>query len=127
MIEIQNIEKILGYHLSDGRWITKAGDYSDTLRPNGDEYYEFVVSEVGNYPTDYDKKQTIVLSKIPGNRYNPRDTSVAGKYEMFNMGLQATTSHYLTKMEIQNVNTILTHIAKVMDNTKTFYKNNKQI
>ena len=126
MLEIKNIGRIVGYHLPDGRWITEAGDYSDTLRPNGDEYYQFVVNESGEIPDGYGKKQTIVLSKVNGNRYNPGDKSVRDKYEMFNMGLQACTSHYLTKSEIRNPNTILEYMVKVLAKTKTFYKNNKQ-
>ena len=121
MIEIQNIEKITGMYLTSGRWIVETGDYTDTLR-NMPVYYKFVINSTGD-GEKANQRQTIVLSRKPGNIYNPNDSMVKGKYEMFNMGLQMSTSIYLNMSEIRNLNDILEYLQIVMDRTIYFYDN----
>jgi len=119
-IEIKNINKIVGKVLKCGRSIIEAGDYNDGLRYSG-EYYKFVIN-LQSRGEDADRAHTIVLSRTPGNRYNPNDPKALGKYEMFNMGLQARTSVYLKPKDIQSMHTIVDYIDKTMHETYQYYK-----
>ena len=119
LLEIKNIKNIIGKTLKSGRYVCEAGEYGDTTF--GDEqYYQFGIYKLGDDPVG---KQTVVLSRITGNRYNPSDHNAVGKYELFCMGLQSCTHRYLTKQEIENPNTLVGCIEMVMESTEEFYKN----
>ena len=121
MLEIQNIEKIKGDVLSGGRVVIDAGTFMDGLR-RGTELYQFVINECGD-GKDFNKSQTIVLERTPGNRYNPNDPETKSKYEMFTMGLQTSTSTYLTKSCIKDPNVVCAYLQTVMYKTEQFYLN----
>jgi hypothetical protein len=119
MITIQNIKNIIGKTLKSGRYVCEAGVYAEHTF-SGEQYYQFGIYKLGDDPVG---KQTVVLSRITGNRYNPSDHTAVGKYELFCMGLQSCTYRYLTKQEIENPNTLIGHIEMVMESTEEFYKN----
>jgi len=122
VIEIKNITKIIGRKLLCGRTIAAAGEYNDVTHPAHSEYYQFVISNVNGCNQDLDGYQTIVLRKIPGCPSYQQIAGVTDKYEMFNMGLQARTYQYLSKVEIQNLSSVLSYLDKVMEQTKEYYK-----
>ena len=122
MLEIQNIEKIKGDVLSGGRVVIDAGTYLDGIR-RSTELYQFVINECDD-GEDFNKQQTIVLERKPGNKYDPNNPKTKGKYEMFTMGLQMSTSTYLTKSDIKDPNVIRAYLQVVMDKTEQFYDNN---
>lgn len=126
-LKIENIVKIIGTYLPNGRWISEAGVYDDIshIGNDHDNYYKFVVYGNKNKDREYDGEHIVVLRRISGNQYSPYETETMGKYELFTMGLQACTSHYLLKSEIQNKDTLIELIDKVINETKQFYKNNK--
>jgi hypothetical protein len=122
-ITIENITKIVGKKLANGRSIYRAGIYNKP-RTYKDDYYEFLIDGVDwSNESNYNLKQSIVLHRKPGNRYHPEEVHSKDRYEMYNMGLQALTSSYLTKEEIGNQDKLIQHIDLIMDKTKVFYKN----
>ena len=122
MLEIQNIEKIKGDVLSGGRVVIDTGDFKDGLR-RATELYQFVINECED-GEDFNKQQTIVLERKPGNKYDKNNPKTKDKYEMFTMGLQMSTSTYLTKSDIKDPNVIRAYLQVVMDKTEQFYDNN---
>ena len=124
-LEIKNINKIVGLYLPNGRWISEAGLYDDVGHNDAENYYKFLIYGDKNKDRDFDGEHVVVLRRISGNQYSPYETETMGKYELFTMGLQACTSHYLLKSEIQNKDTLIELIDKVINETKQFFKNNK--
>lgn len=124
-LEIKNINKIVGMYLPNGRWISEAGLYDDVGHNDAENYYKFLIYGDKNKDRDFDGEHVVVLRRISGNQYSPYETETMGKYELFTMGLQACTSHYLLKSEIQNKDTLIELIDKVINETKQFFKNNK--
>ena len=124
-LEIKNINKIVGMYLPNGRWISEAGLYDDVGHNDHDNYYKFLIYGDKNKDRDFDGEHLVVLRRISGNQYSPYEAETMGKYELFTMGLQACTSHYLLKSEIQNKDTLIELIDKVINETKEFFKNNK--
>jgi len=120
-LTIKNIKNIIGKTLKSGRYICDAGEYGDKIFGN-EHYYQFVIYKLGDDPVG---KQTVVLQRTTGNKYAPNDHNSIGKYELFCMGLQSCTYQYLTKQEIENPNTLIDYIEKVMHKTEEFYKQKK--
>jgi hypothetical protein len=113
MLKIKNIGRIVG-NFANGREIDEAGDYIDTLRPFGKEYFVFRISAQRD-GVDYNRGHDIVLSKIP---------NVNGKYDMFNMGLQNVTEIEVTLDEIRIPTELSKCIRNVLVKTQTYYINN---
>jgi hypothetical protein len=124
-LQIKNIVKIIGTYLPNGRWISEAGVYDDISHNDHDNYYKFVVYGDKYKDREFDGEQVVVLRRISGNQYSPYEAETMGKYELFTMGLQNCTSHYLQKSEIGNLDILIEFIDKVLNKTKEFYKNNK--
>ncbi len=112
MLKIKNINRIIGLY-ANGREIIYAGDYTDLLRKNGNEYFVFKIEGDGE---DYNKEHEIVLSKIP---------EVNGKYRMFNMGLQLVTEINVSIDEIRITSELCQCIRNILVKTQTFYQQNK--
>ena len=124
-LEIKNIDKIVGTYLPNGRWISEAGVYDDYSHLDHDNYYKFVIYGDKYKDREFDSEHVVVLRRISGNQYFPTEVATIGKYELFTMGLQACTSLYLLKSEIQNLNMLIERINNVINGTREFYKNNK--
>ena len=129
MLDIKNIDKIVGSRLYGDnfvRIVMKAGDYTDSPYYTGNHYFQFVINEVPGIKytksPDFDDKQVIVLAKQPGNPYDGSDDTNRYKYEMFNMGLQACTSTYLTMQDIKKLDTIIHYLELVMNKTKHYFQ-----
>ncbi len=112
MLKIKNINRIIGLY-ANGKKIIHAGDYSDTIRPTGKEYFVFKIEGDGE---DYNKEHEIVLSKIP---------EVNGTYRMFNMGLQLVTEINVSIDEIRITSELCQCIRNILVKTQTFYQENK--
>ena len=110
MLKIENIGRIVGMSVL-GRPIVEAGDYSDSLRPNGDTYFVFRI-EKQNDGKDYNKAHDIVLSK---------KVDLTGKYYMFNMGLEMTTGIHIDINDIKKPNELAYKIRNVLVKTQTYY------
>jgi len=123
-LEIRNINKIVGKFLPNGRWISEAGQYDDYTHQEADNYYKFVIYGDKNKDREYDGEHIVVLRRLTGNQYSPYDDECIDKYELFTMGLQAATSHYLLKSEIQNPDKLIQFIDKAINETKQFFENN---
>ena len=113
MLKIKNIGRIVGNY-ANGREIDEAGDYIDSLRPFGKEYFVFRIAAQRD-GDNYNRRHDIVLAKIP---------NINGKYDMFNMGLQNVTQIEVTLDEIRIPTELSICIRKVLVKTQTYYKQN---
>ena len=113
MLTIKNIDKIVGL-LANGREIVEAGDYVDSLRKNGKDYFVFKIARVKD-GIDYNKEHDIVLTK---------ETNENGKYCMFNMGLQIRTEIELHKDNLISATELAHSIRNVLVKTQTYYQTN---
>jgi len=111
MLKIENIEKILNMY-ANGRLIVETGDYRDSLRKLGYEYYFFKIENQGDC-VDYNKEHDIVLTKQKGTD---------GKYRMFNMGLQRVTEIEVNYTDITSVQNLCHCIRNILVKTQTYYQ-----
>jgi len=122
-LQIKNIVKIIGTYLPNGRLISGAGVYDDYSHNDHDNYYKFLIEGDRLENGEWSGEHVVVLRRLTGNQYAPNDAECIGKYELFCMGLQNCTSHYLQKSEIGNLDILIEFIDKVLNKTKEFYKN----
>ena len=113
MLKIENINRIIGMHVN-GRVIIGAGDYIDSLRKTGKDYFVFRI-ERQNGNSGYDREHEIVLS---------RRKNVNGRYDMFNMGLQITTNVEIDVNQIRKATDLAFSIRNVLVKTQTYYQQN---
>ncbi len=114
MLKIKNINRIIGLY-ANGREIIYAGDYIDSLRKNGNEYFVFKISKQRD-GQDYNKEHEIVLSKSKNEN---------GKYRMFNMGLQLCTEIEIENENLISASELAIAIRRILVKTQTFYQQNK--
>ena len=111
MLKIENIGKIVNMY-ANGRLIVEAGDYRDSLRKLGYEYYFFKIQKQGD-GVDYNKEHDIVLTKHKGPD---------GKYRMFNMGLQRVTEIEVDMKSFNLPTDFCIAIRNVLVKTQTYYQ-----
>lgn len=113
MLKIKNIGNIVGL-LANGREIVEAGDYYDSLRKNGKDYFFFKIARVKD-GVDYNKEHDVVLTK---------EINENGKYRMFNMGLQLTTEIEIGSEHLISATELAHSIRNVLVKTQTYYQTN---
>ena len=113
MLKIENVSRIVGMHVN-GRVIIGAGDYIDSLRKTGKDYFVFRIERQNGY-SGYDREHQIVLS---------RAKNVNGRYDMFNMGLQLSTQVEVDVDQIRKATDLASSIRNVLVKTQTYYQQN---